>query len=138
MRISLRNKIYGLALVAAILPGLVLLLLLLHFRSSVSQEAAREMTALAEANVEQAAKDAYGLCGPADSGTARRRFNWEQNGALAGREPIDPAGGGCQLAPDVDWGRTGNPEPKLQDAGSFGGRSHPIGGKRDHHLPTDE
>ena len=62
MRTSLRNKIYGLALVAAILPALVLLLLLMHFRSSVSQEAAQEMTALAEANVEQAAKDAYGLC----------------------------------------------------------------------------
>ncbi len=62
MRISLRNKIYGLALVAAILPVMVLLLLLLHFRSSVSQEAAREMTVLAEANVDQAAKDAYGLC----------------------------------------------------------------------------
>jgi methyl-accepting chemotaxis protein WspA len=67
VRISLRNKIYGLALVAAILPALVLLLLLLHFRSSVSQEAAREMTSLAEANVEQAAKDAYGLCETANN-----------------------------------------------------------------------
>ncbi|HKT11547.1 MAG TPA: methyl-accepting chemotaxis protein [Terriglobia bacterium] len=62
MRIPLRNKIYGLALVAAILPVLVLLLLLMHFRSSVSHEAAREMASLAEANVDQATKDAYGLC----------------------------------------------------------------------------
>ena len=72
MRISLRNKIYGLALVAAILPVLVLLLLLLHFRSTVSQEAAKEMTALAEANVEQAAKDAYGLCQTANDLLQRR------------------------------------------------------------------
>ena len=67
MRISLRNKIYALALVAAILPVLVLLLLLLHFRGTISQEAAREMTALAQANVEQAAKDAYGLCETANN-----------------------------------------------------------------------
>lgn len=72
MRISLRNKIYGLALVAAILPVVVLVLLMLHFRSSVSQRAAREMTALAGANVEQAAKDAYGLCETANDLLQRR------------------------------------------------------------------
>ena len=62
MRISLRNKIYGLALVAATLPVLVLLLLMQHFRSSISQRAARELTALTTANVEQTARDTYGLC----------------------------------------------------------------------------
>ena len=62
MRISLRHKIYGLALVAAVLPVLVLLLLMQHFRRSISQRAAREMTALAVANVEQTARDTYGLC----------------------------------------------------------------------------
>ena len=82
MRISLRNKIYGLALVAAILPVLVLLLLMLHFRSSVSQEAAREMTALAESNVDQAAKDAYGLCETANN-LLQQRVN--QNLAVAKR-----------------------------------------------------
>jgi methyl-accepting chemotaxis protein WspA len=59
---SLRNKIYGLAVVAAALPVLVLLLLMQHFRRSISQRAAREMTALAVANMEQTAKDTYGLC----------------------------------------------------------------------------
>ncbi len=72
MRISLRNKIYGLALVAAILPGLVLLLLMVRFRSRVSQEAAREMTSLMFANSEQAAKDAYGLCDTANDLLQRR------------------------------------------------------------------
>ena len=82
MRISLRNKIYGLALVAATLPVVVLLLLMLQFRSRVSQEAAREMTSLAEANVEQAAKDAYGLCETAND-LLQRRVN--QNLAVARR-----------------------------------------------------
>src|SRR5271157_3892690 len=62
VRISLRHKIFGLAVVAAILPVLVLLLLMQHFRRSVSQRAARELTALAMAGVEQTARDTYGLC----------------------------------------------------------------------------
>jgi methyl-accepting chemotaxis protein WspA len=62
VRISLRHKIYGLAVVAAVLPVLLLLLLMQHFRSSISQRAARELTALAVANVEQTARDTYGLC----------------------------------------------------------------------------
>jgi len=62
VRISLRHKIYGLAVVAAVLPVLLLLLLMQHFRSSISQRAARELTALAMANVEQTARDTYGLC----------------------------------------------------------------------------
>ena len=82
MRISLRNKIYGLALVVAILPVLVLLLLMLQFRSGVSQQAAREMIALAEANVEQAARDAYGLCETAND-LLQRRVN--QNLGIAHR-----------------------------------------------------
>jgi methyl-accepting chemotaxis protein WspA len=82
VRISLRNKIYALALVAAILPVLVLLLLMLRFRSSVSEEASREMRALAEANVEQAAKDAYGLCETANN-LLQRQVN--QNLAVARR-----------------------------------------------------
>jgi len=72
VRISLRHKIYGLAFVAAILPVLVLLLLMQHFRSSVSQRAARELTALAMANVEQTARDTYGLCETANDLLQRR------------------------------------------------------------------
>jgi methyl-accepting chemotaxis protein WspA len=97
VRISLRNKIYALALVAAILPALVLLLLLLHFRGSVSQQAAREMTSLAEANVEQAAKDAYGLCvtannllqGQVDHNlSVARRVLAQQGGVSTGKEKV--------------------------------------------------
>lgn len=74
MRISLRKKIYGLAAVAAMLPVLVLLLLMQHFRSTVSQRAADELTAQAVANVEQTARDAYGLCETAND-LLQRRIN---------------------------------------------------------------
>ena len=72
MRISLRNKIYGLALVAAILPVVVLLLLMQHFRSSISQRAASEMTAQTLASVDQTARDTYGLCETANDLLQRR------------------------------------------------------------------
>jgi methyl-accepting chemotaxis protein WspA len=62
VRISLRKKIYGLAAVAAILPVLVLLLLVLQFRGSFTRKATLELTSLAFANVEQTARDVYGLC----------------------------------------------------------------------------
>jgi methyl-accepting chemotaxis protein WspA len=74
VKISLRNKIYGLAFVAAILPVLVLLLLMQHFRRSISQRATREMTVLAMANVEQTARDTYGLCETAND-LLQRRIN---------------------------------------------------------------
>lgn len=97
MRISLRYKIYGLALVAAILPVLVLLLLMLHFRTGVSQKASREMSSLAEANVEQAAKDAYGLCETANdllqqrvnqNLVVARRILAEKGGIATGGSPV--------------------------------------------------
>ena len=72
MRISLRHKIYGLAVVAAVLPVLLLLLLMQHFRRSISQRAAGELTALAVANVEQTARDTYGLCETANDLLQRR------------------------------------------------------------------
>jgi methyl-accepting chemotaxis protein WspA len=72
VRISLRRKIYGLAVVAAALPVLVLLLLMQHFRRSISQKAAGEMTALSMGTVEQIARDIYGLCETANDMLMRR------------------------------------------------------------------
>jgi len=89
VRISLRNKIYGLAFVAAILPVLVLLVLMLRLRSNVSERAAREMTALAQSNVEQAAKDAYGLCETANDLLQHRV---DQNLVVARRALIQEGG----------------------------------------------
>ena len=99
MRISLRNKIYGLALVAAVLPIVVPLLLLLHFRGSVSQKATREMMSLAEANVDQAAKDSYGLCETAND-LLQRRVN--QNLAVA-RRILAQKGGIATGSGTVRW-----------------------------------
>ena len=98
MRVSLRNKINGLAGIAAILPVVVLLLLMLEFRSSVSQSAARELTSMALANVDQTARDAYGLCETAND-LLQRKVN--QNLAvarrvLAERGGVAPAGGAVQ------------------------------------------
>ena len=95
MRISLRKKIYGLALVAAILPVLVLLLLMQHFRRSISQRATRELTALTVANVEQTARDTYGLCETAND-LLQRRTNEDLGVArriLAQRGGIGSEGG---------------------------------------------
>jgi methyl-accepting chemotaxis protein WspA len=87
-----------LAFVAAILPVLVLLLLMQHFRSSVSQRAARELTALAMANVEQTASDTYGLCETAND-LLQRRTNINLNVArriLAERGGVSSGGGSVQ------------------------------------------
>ena len=95
MRISLRHKIYGLAVVAAILPVLVLLLLMQHFRRSVSQRAAREMTAMAVASLEQTARDTYGLCETAND-LLQQRINENLGVArriLAQRGGIGSGGG---------------------------------------------
>src|SRR5271157_3598409 len=98
MRISLRNKIYGLALVAAILPVLVLFLLMQHFRRGVSERAAREMTAMAVASLEQTAKDTYGLCETAND-LLQRQTNGNLGVArriLAERGGISSGGGNVQ------------------------------------------
>ena len=98
MRISLRHKIYGLAVVAAILPVLVLLLLMQHFRRSISQRAARELTALAVASLEQTARDTYGLCETAND-LLQRRTNQNLGVArriLAQRGGIGSGGGSVQ------------------------------------------
>jgi methyl-accepting chemotaxis protein WspA len=53
-----------------------------HFRSSVSQKAAREMTAMAVASLEHTAKDTYGLCETAND-LLQQRIN--ENLGVAGR-----------------------------------------------------
>ena len=99
MRISLRHKIYGLAVVAAALPVLLLLLLMQHFRSSISQRTAGEMTALALANVEQTARNTYGLCETAND-LLQQRIN--ENLGVAGRI-LAQRGGIASGGASVQW-----------------------------------
>jgi methyl-accepting chemotaxis protein WspA len=88
-----------LALIAAIFPALVLLLLMQHFRTSISQRAAREMTALAVANVEQTARDTYGLCETAND-LLQRRIN--ENLGVA-RRILAQRGGMANRGGSVHW-----------------------------------
>ncbi|MEN6603593.1 MAG: methyl-accepting chemotaxis protein [Bryobacteraceae bacterium] len=102
MRILLRNKIYGLAAVAAVLPVIVLLLLTIQFRASVTRKASKELTALAFANVEQTAKDIYGLCETAN-GLLQRQVN--QN-LLIARRLVGQRGGVVVGGGQVTWQAT--------------------------------
>jgi methyl-accepting chemotaxis protein WspA len=102
VRISLRNKIYGLAAVAAVLPVLVLFLLTLQFRSSVMGKATHELTSLAFANVEQTARDVYGLC-ETTNGLLQRQV--AQN-LVAARRILAPKGGVMVGGGTTSWQAT--------------------------------
>jgi len=99
VKISLRNKIYGLALLAAVLPVLLLLLLIQQFRRSVSQRAVRELTALAVSNLEQTAKDTYGLCETAND-LLQRRINED---LLVARRIVAQRGGISNGVDSLHW-----------------------------------
>lgn len=62
IRITLKKKVIGLAVLAAFLPVLVMIVLVGQFQTSVSQVAGKEMTTFAMMNIAQIAKDVYGLC----------------------------------------------------------------------------
>lgn len=62
MRLTLKNKITGLAIFAAILPVLIILVLTLQFEESVVESAEKELTELGKSNTNQIAKDIYKLC----------------------------------------------------------------------------
>jgi len=60
--LTLKRKIIGLAILAAVLPVLVMMILMGSFQSSVSKLASKELSDVAMANMAQIAKDVYGLC----------------------------------------------------------------------------
>src|SRR5512133_2615563 len=62
MKMTLKRKIIGLAILAAILPVVVMIILMGSFQSSVSELASKELGDVAMANMAQIAKDVYGLC----------------------------------------------------------------------------
>lgn len=59
---TLKRKIIGLAVLAAVLPVVVMMILMGSFQSSVSNLASKELSDVAMANMAQIAKDVYGLC----------------------------------------------------------------------------
>lgn len=62
IKLSLKQKIIGLAVVSAVLPVFVMMILMGSFQSSVSRLASKELSDVAMANMAQIAKDVYGLC----------------------------------------------------------------------------
>ncbi len=59
---TLKRKIIGLAVMAAVLPVVVMMILMGSFQSSVSNLASKELSDVAMANMAQIARDVYGLC----------------------------------------------------------------------------
>jgi len=74
IKLSLKRKIIGLAVVAAVLPVVVMMILMGSFQSSVSKLASKELSDVAMANMAQIAKDVYGLCETAND-LIQRKIN---------------------------------------------------------------
>jgi methyl-accepting chemotaxis protein WspA len=145
VKISLRKKIYGLAAIAALLPMLVVLLLMLRFRTTATQDAARHMTDLAFANVEQTAKDIYGLCETTNdllerrvgqNLTVARRLLAQRGGVAVGGGPVawqavnQSSGQSTAVTlPQMTIGGAGaTPDHSLQAAGTVDEISRYTGG----------
>jgi len=62
LTLTLKRKIIGLAVLAAILPVVAMIILMGSFQSSVSVLASKELSDVAMANMAQIAKDVYGIC----------------------------------------------------------------------------
>ncbi|MBP7341096.1 MAG: methyl-accepting chemotaxis protein, partial [Syntrophaceae bacterium] len=62
IKFNLKRKIIGLAVIAAVLPVIVMMILMGSFQSSVSRLTSKELGDVAMANMAQIAKDVYGLC----------------------------------------------------------------------------
>lgn len=61
-KLTLKRKIISLAVLVAVLPVLVMIVLMASFESSISGLASKELTDVAMANMDQIALDVYGLC----------------------------------------------------------------------------
>ncbi len=66
LRLTVKRKIIGLAVLAAILPGLVMFLLTVQFQGSVAVTAEDQLIVLARQNLSQVAKDVVGMCSVTD------------------------------------------------------------------------
>jgi methyl-accepting chemotaxis protein WspA len=61
VKLTLKRKIYGVAILAAVLPLLTTLILVTRFQARISADADRELTDLAKANITQAARDVHNI-----------------------------------------------------------------------------
>ena len=97
--LTLKRKIIGLAILAAVLPVLVMYVLIVRFQGKVAQKAEQELDVLANGNVTQIAKDVYVLCETAGS-LIDRKVTYDMGNAMQ----ILRSQGGVSLATEtVSW-----------------------------------
>jgi methyl-accepting chemotaxis protein WspA len=61
-KMTLKRKIIGLAVLAAVLPVVVMMILMASFEASISKMTSQELNDVARANMAQIARDVYALC----------------------------------------------------------------------------
>lgn len=98
-KLSLKRKIIGLAVVAAVLPVAVMMLLMVSFKTSVSNLASKELGDAAMANMSQIARDVYGLCETSND-LMQRKIN---NGLNVARNILKQHGGIDAAGEKVAW-----------------------------------
>lgn len=97
--LTLKRKIIGLAILAAVLPVLVMYVLIVRFQGKVAQKAEQELDLLAGGNVTQIAKDVYVLCETASS-LIERKVTFDMGNAMQ----ILRSQGGASFSPEtVSW-----------------------------------
>ncbi|PKN82618.1 MAG: hypothetical protein CVU51_13285 [Deltaproteobacteria bacterium HGW-Deltaproteobacteria-1] len=61
-KMTLKRKIIGLAVLAAVLPVVVMMILMASFEASISEMTSKELSDVARTNMAQIARDVYALC----------------------------------------------------------------------------
>jgi methyl-accepting chemotaxis protein WspA len=61
-KMTLKRKIIGLAVLAAVLPVVVMMILMASFEASISEMTSKELSDVARSNMAQIARDVYALC----------------------------------------------------------------------------
>ncbi|HPC85795.1 MAG TPA: methyl-accepting chemotaxis protein [Smithellaceae bacterium] len=99
IKLSLKRKIIGLAVMAAVLPVAVMMILMGSFKTSVSDLASKELSDVAMANMSQIARDVYGLCETSND-LIQRKIN---NGLNVARSILKQHGGIEAAKEKVVW-----------------------------------
>jgi methyl-accepting chemotaxis protein len=99
VKLTLKRKIIGLAVIAAVLPVLVMFLLTMQFQKRVSRRAETELDVLAEVNITQIAKDVYVLCETAGH-LVERKVVYDMEVA---RQILHQEGGAAISSETAEW-----------------------------------
>ncbi len=97
--LTLKRKVIGLAVVAAVLPVLVMFVLVTRFQGETTRRAEAELGVLAEGNITQIARDVYLLCE-----TAGHLIESKVTRDLeVAKSVLDRQGGAALAAGTVEW-----------------------------------